>query len=881
MKPFSTIAIPHKDIIEGKFTKDTFAANLWEVYKGRAPEEYTDSDIFFKRTYLTEGISALINTIEKRLKGEDTEAIIQLQTPFGGGKTHSLIAVYHKAKTLGAKVVVLDGYALNPSKILLWQELEKQITGKIERFKGNTPPAGEELREFFSKHQPLLILMDEILDYTISASSVKINNLNLSTYVLNFIRYLADAIRTLNKTALVITYPSKSHYDEHGQRIYELLYLRTGRVTTPYPPVKDEEIYDVITTRLFKSIDRKTAREVIEEFLDYAENEKLFLEGEDKSTYRQKFSKSFPFQPEVIDVLYKRWGSFPRFERTRGVLFLLASVVYKLKDSYIPFIRLSDFDLKDSRIKSILVDVIGPQWNSIISEDITSEDSAAKKVDKELPSTYLPYSLGTRVATTIFLYSFSGGPERGATTAEIKLSSAALSVPSAIIVDTIDKLTSPLRSLYLDHKEGRYFYTTEIALPRILINKMQSIEEDEVRTEEKEALVKTISKEHFDIFIWPKSSKDIPDTKRLKLIILQSQEVEKCKEFLENHGGRPRVYRNTLIFICPMDSERAKFEEFVRRKLAWQLIEKDKTLKLTSEQKKEVKDNIRKAEVEVKESVRSLYRIVLIPSKDGFKDVDLGLPTYGADIVIDKEIYERLKSEGEILEKLSPLSLKEKYLKDRDWVETKNILESFFKTAGEIRIISDEVLRDCIKEGVKKGLFGIGEIEDGSPVCRYFKTEILPALVEEEILIKAELCEKPEEKISDEGFQSYITKIHQSKTIEDIGKIREEIAKYTLSSEQKEKLENHIRKKEEELRSIHPPLPGEKYQKISLILRVPTGKLSDIARMIPYFKTKFSQLDIKVEISAQDGEIEISDYEDKIKEAINQAGVTIEKEEVE
>lgn len=269
----------------------------------------------------------------------------------------------------------------------------------------------------------------------------------------------------------------------------------------------------------------------------------------------------------------------------------------------------------------------------------------------------------------------------------------------------------------------------------------------------------------------------------------------------------------------------------------------------------------------------------MLPSKDDFKEIDLGIPTYGQDLTMDKEIYERLRSESEIQEKLAPLILKEKYLKDRDYVETKNILESFFKTAGEIRIVSDEVLKGSIKEGVKQGLFGVGDIENEKPMCRHFRLEFSPELVEGEILIKAELCLTKPEGISDDEFQSCITKIQQSKTNEAIEKIKEEIADYTLSSKQKEKLENEIKKKRDELESIAPP-SKDKYHNINLKLNVPSGKLSDIVRIVSYIKSRFNQVDVRVEISTQDGEITTSDYEDKIKEAINQAGVSVEKEEV-
>jgi len=266
---------------------------------------------------------------------------------------------------------------------------------------------------------------------------------------------------------------------------------------------------------------------------------------------------------------------------------------------------------------------------------------------------------------------------------------------------------------------------------------------------------------------------------------------------------------------------------------------------LTPEQKKEVKEKIKKAENEAKEHLRNLYRIVFLPSKDNFTEIDLGVPTYGAETTIDREIYERLRSEGQILEKLAPLSLREKYLKDRDYVETKNILESFFKTPGEFRIVSDEVLRNCIKEGIRQGLFGLGDVENEKSVCRHFKVECSPELTEGEILISADLCKIPEEKY---------------KPAEDV-----------LTGKEEVKDKEEVKKEEY----------GKKYHTIHLTLGVPTGKLSDIVRVIPFIKNKFNKVNVKVEISAVNGEMSVSDYEDKIMEAIKQAEVEIEDEGLE
>ncbi len=845
MKPFSTIAIPHKDILEGKLTMDVFAADLWEVFRGRAQEEYQDPAVFFRKTYITAGLKNLLNIAEKRLKGRGGDPIIQIHTPFGGGKTHSLIALYHKAKEWNVNCVVFSGdkFPAGEDEPTLWEEMERQLEGKIENLKGMITPGGEKLRKVLINNQPLLILLDEIHEYTVKASGIKAGDTTLATQTILFLQELTVVISTLDKTILFVSLPSSNPYrDEKSEELLQALQSVLGRMEKVYTPVQDEEISYVIRRRLFSSINEEEARNTIEEFLDYAERERILPEGVDKANYREKFIKSFPFQPEVIDVLYKRWGSFPTFQRTRGVLRLLAMVVHSLKDSKNPFIKLGDFDLKNDDIRRELIKHIGQEYDSILAADITSSDAGAKKVDRGLGDAYIPFSIGTKSSTAIFMYSFSGGPERGATINEIKLSCAEPSVPSSIVAEAVSKLRENL--FYISDKE--LFFTNQPNLNRILLTKMEGIGIENLKREEKNLLSKSLSRQHFDIYIWPENSKDIPETKRLKLVVLK--EVERCKEFLENCGERPRIHRNTIIFLGSSEPERINFDNFLKKRLAWQLIDGDKSLRLTKEQIKEVKDRIKNAEDEAKYRIRTLYRIVLIPSKDGFKQIDLGIPTYGADFIIDKEIYDRLKNDGEILENLSALILKEKYLKDRDYVETKNILESFYNTPGEIRIIRDEVLKNAIKEGVRSGLFGAGIIEKGKPVCHHLKKDFSPEIVEGEIVIKAELCLSA-----------------------PAGKVAEE--------QGKEEFERGLVHREGDLKV--PPPALKEYHRINLKLSVPSGKLSDIVKIVNYLKGKFNQVNIKVEISPQNGKIAISDYEDKVREAITQAGIGIEKEELE
>jgi len=156
MKSFHAIAVPHKDILEGRLTMDVFAADLWEVMKNEGPDEYKDAETFFRKTYLTEGLKNLLTIIEKRIHGKGGDPVIQIQTPFGGGKTHTLIAMYHKAKEWGVNTVTIVGEKMKTGNKpedfdTIWGLIEEQLTGSKTEFSSPIPPGGEQLKKFLEK----------------------------------------------------------------------------------------------------------------------------------------------------------------------------------------------------------------------------------------------------------------------------------------------------------------------------------------------------------------------------------------------------------------------------------------------------------------------------------------------------------------------------------------------------------------------------------------------------------------------------------------------------------------------------------------------------------------------------------------------------------
>ncbi|NPV88406.1 ATP-binding protein [Coprothermobacteraceae bacterium] len=845
MRPFWEVAIPHEDVSSGSFTMDTFAADLWAVHTQRAPEEYRDPKVFFERTYETKGIQEVAQLAFDRIQGKPRDAVVQLQTPFGGGKTHTLIYVYHRSKEWGAKTFVFSGDKFGADDRTIWEELEFQLTGKVERFAGKTPPGGQKIIEFLAQHQPLVMLIDELHDYLVKAQGAKVGDSTLATQTLVFVQDLVTAIRQLDRAIAFLSLPASSPYpDEASVQILESLKRVVGRVEMVFSPVADEEVSSVIRRRLFKSVKEKEAEGLIKQFVDYAGGENLLPQGIEKGKYRDMFMQSFPFQPEVIDTLYTRWGSLPNFQRTRGVLRLLALVVYNLihSGSRRPYIRLADFDLDDRRIREELVKYIGQEYESVIASDISSERAGAKRVDELLGSTYKPYRFGTAAATTIFMYSFSGRLERGATIQEIKLSACEVGQPASIVVEALDKLKEHL--FYLS--DSGWFFTNRPNLNKVMLDKMDGITEEEVKEFERQVLVESLNRK-FANYLWPERPADVPDDESLKLIILRRKDEELMQLIRDNVAQVPRRFRNTLIFLCGKDDERVVFTEKVKRALAWKMVEADRSLTLTQEQRKDVGEKVRSARDDARHYLRNVYRLVLLPGGSGFEEVDLGIATYGDTSKIDEQVYNALRSQSKIVETLSPKLLFDKYLGEQNFVETAAIYRALLSAPGELRITSKRVLEEAIRKGVKEEIFGLGRKVGPSAECKHFGEDCEVRFDVDEVIIQRESCKtRGGEGSSGTGGGGDGTKG------EDGGGQGEGEGE------------------------IHA---GAVVKELELDLDVPVGSFSAIAQIVPFMKLKFTDLEIHVRIVAHGGSLTNKDYEDKVIEALKLANIKIVKEE--
>ncbi|MEM3413881.1 MAG: DUF499 domain-containing protein [Thermoplasmata archaeon] len=859
MKSFSEIAIPHKDIQEGNLTMEIFAANLWEVYNGRGPDEYKDAAKFFSKTYMTHGLEEIINAVRKRVEGKGGDAVIQLTTPFGGGKTHTLIALYHKAKEWNVRTVVVVGTSLNAKEDTLWGLIEKQLENKEEPeiLSGNIAPGMDKLREVLSKHTPLLILMDEVLEYVTKAAGVAVGKSTLAEQTIAFMQELTETVCTLGNACLVLTMPTSitEHYDSSAEKFYSKLQKISGRVEKISTPVADSEIAKVVRTRLFSSVDEDEARDVVEKFVKYASEKEILPQGVEPAEYRDRFLESYPFLPEVIDVLYHRWGSFPKFQRTRGVLRILALVISSLQKEKIPYISLADFDLSNPDIRAEFIKYVGEEYNSVLSQDITGKNAGAKVCDNALGQTYKKLRFATRAATTIFLYSFSTSPENGAKIEEITRQALIIDYPLKVITEAVEKLQNEL--FYIQRQNERIRFSNIPNINKILINRMENISKDEILEKEKkclERIVKSGEKGNFRIYIGETDTNNIPDNEDFKLVILMEENKNVVDSIIRNKGTSHRINSNTVFFLLPSETENVNLEQKIREYLAYVSIINDKNLSLSDEQKEEARRKTKELESDILDLTRRTYRIVALPQKNNHKILDLGVPTYGEKRDLGAIIYETLVQENEILVSIDPLAIKEKFLKDKKYVHTEQILHASYRTPGEPRLRSREVLIKSIQAGVEKGIFGLGFYENNEPRCTDFKKSgISVRFTSDEILIASE---ESKDKISE---MAEITEVSAKPDFQK-----------TQSMPAKSLHEKHYTMQQTQAEDT------KTLKHLSLRVELDSSQtLPDLLNVLRFILSKFKKAEIT--LKATDGSMTPQEYEQKIKEALDQIGINYEE----
>ncbi len=759
LKPWRQVATPHLDIRNGKFDSSVFAADLGEVLAGRGAVDYRDAVTFFGKTYLTDGLTKLLIDVMQRLAGNPkTDPVIQLQTAFGGGKTHTLLALYHlirkpnevsklpQIKNLVsaaglkqipvASAACLVGTALNPlSNRTFWGEMAFQLGGEklyqkvAQSDQQRIAPGTDILGALVHEAGPCLIMMDEILVYLVKAGGVKVGDGTLRGNTLTFLQELGIAAANCPHAVMIATLTSQlaEFFDQDGERVYQSLEKVLGRVEKVRQTVEGPEIYEVIRCRLFESLgDTAQHSNTAEAYW------KMYQQlGEDvpsscrEPLYRGEMLRAYPFHPELISLLYERWGTIPEFQRTRGVLRLLADVIatlYNTKDNE-ALIQSGSISLGTAAVRSELVKHTGypTVYLSVIESDIAGSHAKAPEIDRQLGSEYAKENVSEKLARSVFMYSFSGGQQRGATRPQLRVGVLNPEMAPPFIADALDRMTK--RLWYLYHDNGLYRFDSRPNLNRILVDREELIrsEPDKVRDFAKATLSDLIGDAAFRVYRYPEEDRDVADESRLSLVVLDLDQTASEDEIpaataefvgriVKQHGKGFRKHANVLIFLAP-DSQRAsEVIDAARRLLALRSIDEHKPTKsqLTEDQLKDLAGRLKEAEARLPGALTTAYRHILVPDKNKtLRCIDMGISM--AKATLSQKVLDKLKDEQKILDKLDPaILIGERFglwPHEQEMVNVRTLADYFTQLTHLPMLLGTGVLPDAFAKGVQRGLF--------------------------------------------------------------------------------------------------------------------------------------------------------------------------------
>ncbi|RLG44944.1 MAG: hypothetical protein DRN90_08235 [Thermoproteota archaeon] len=618
------------------------------------------------------------------------------------------------------------------------------------------------IEKIIEERKPLLILIDELAEYTVKAREFE-------DQIFAFCQELTEAIKASKQCALVCTLPSSAPYGERGERVLNQLQRIFGRMQVIYTPVEGEELYQILRKRLFEELGEERIRKLVaRKYFDlYQRLGEEVPHNVREPHYREKIEKAYPFHPELIDILFERWGSIPTFQRTRGVLRLLAEVVLDLyvRQHPSPLIQPAHINIGNPRIRRMFIEHIGEVFESVIASDIAGSAAKAARIDRAMGTEYSRFNIATGLATSIFFYSFSGGERRGVTTRRLRVAVLREEIPPPIIGDALRRLEDELWFLHHDEKNDLYYFSNVVSLNRVIVDKEEIINEEEIEREIRKR-IERIAGRDFEVFIWPKSSSDVPDSRKLKLVILPPDLMagtEKARKFIQEMIDRYsegfRVYKNTLIFLLVDPNEYEGLKGMTRRFLALNAIKTDRGTmrRLTDEDKARVVQRLKDADASLWTKVLSTYRYMIKASEDGFKEYNLGIPTLGEKPDLAKRVKEYLKDQEALLDKISPKVLLEKTLaREEERKSVAEVWEAFLKFPSLPMLESESVLKNAIVQGVKNGVFGllidekIKYLEDISPIditgdAIVVRKDIAQKIKEEELEEAKEVSRGPEE----------------------------------------------------------------------------------------------------------------------------------------
>lgn len=711
LKPWIEVAFPHPDVLANRYKQSEFAADLAAVDMGHASEDYATPENFFRITFLTEGLQRVLRTALERLTGTGGDPVLGLQTSFGGGKTHTMLALYHLANaadlsilkgvadladTLGVtdwrpvKTAVFVGTAkgVDASLVLkdgpkvrtLWGYIAWRLAGSEglelvrESEEAGTNPGSELMVEVFRKAGPSLVLLDEVVAFARQLPDDRFEGF------LSFIQSLTEASKMVPNVLVVGSLPESAQEagGEKGLQALQRLEKVFGRTGSPWLAAHGNETYEIVRRRLFQELDsegEKAREETVKAFHAlYKSNPGEFPAHAREPRYAELLRLSYPIHPELFERLSKDWSTLPNFQRTRGVLRFMANVVSVLwqQRARDPLILPARVPIADEKVKASVIYPLNPAYSAVIDSEIDGEGSLPSRMEAVTTRRISQTRAATRAARAVFLCSAPtvGQPHHGVTGQAIRLAAAEPGDQLAIFGEALRELHE--RATYLYEDAGRYWFSTQPTLNRLADDRAKALPPHEVDAE----IVRVLQTEMGSrgtgftrIHAAPDDPSAIEEANALSLVMLgpshthtkgaaSSPAIERATDALTRCRSSQRRYRNTLVFAAPDEASLETAREVVRKALAWRSIEREATQgelrkQLTQGQIDDVKDRVKTNSEAAEKAIRAAWTHILYAEKEeGALD---GRPFEVAQTTllardrasIAASVYEKLSSRGD------------------------------------------------------------------------------------------------------------------------------------------------------------------------------------------------------------------------------------------
>lgn len=656
LSPWHEVLEPHPDVKNGRFKESEFAANLWSVAhgKGDAGPEYRDPVEFFRRTYMTEGLSDLLRQSAGRVSGSGNGApVINLQTTFGGGKTHSMLAVWHlfggtAADDLPddvgniARDAGVDGLAVARAAVVghelpvaqpvvkpdgttvrtMWGEIAWQLGGAegyayvADADRTGTSPASA-LRDLFEAYSPCIVLIDEWVAYARQLHSRDDLVGGSFDTQFSFAQALTEAASQTPGALVLVSIPASdarvANEDQplndletggiHGREALGRLEHVVGRTAHQWQPATSTESFEIVRRRLFIEPDDSAARKIAataRKFVEFYRHSAGELPVHVREgAYEERIRQAFPIHPELFDRLYEDWSTLERFQRTRGVLRLMSTVVKTLLDAgdKSALIMPGSVPVGSAAVTSEFMQYVEPSWRAVIDTDVEGENANAVAVDRERQVLGKRHTT-VRLARALFIASAAthSSAHKGVSAPDLFLGVA---VPG----DVLGNFNSALsllegRATYVFHDSSRHWLDIAPSLNRMARDRATMLDSDDVDRAVME-WVKRASDDPGRLFqhviISPEDGADVPEHEETRLVILGPSAPHRARQESEAHaavrqivgarGASGRTRRNTLVFLAPDAQRLDELRGRVRDHMAWRsIVDETQRLDLRQEQ---------------------------------------------------------------------------------------------------------------------------------------------------------------------------------------------------------------------------------------------------------------------------------------------------------